>query len=138
VAVGIAVIAVGAAFSFTYYFGDYRQSHPNEGITALAWYLRSAQDTRAVYFVGLDEPPDYTTIRFLAPDARVLRWDLSSPTPPPASNGLLSILMPLDGPNAEAAQRLVSSHFPTGATSYLTNAAGRPIFQLVEISAAGR
>jgi 4-amino-4-deoxy-L-arabinose transferase-like glycosyltransferase len=133
-AAGIASIAVGAYFGFSYYFEPYREHYPNQRITALAWYIRSVQDERTVYFLDLDEPTDYATIQFLAPNAQVLRWDDKTSAPPSVARKLLAVLTPVDGPNADRDRALVHARFPSGVVSYLVNAAGRPLVQVTEIS----
>jgi Dolichyl-phosphate-mannose-protein mannosyltransferase len=129
----IACVLVGSALNLAYYFGDYRANHPNEGITALAWYVQSIQGQRTAYFVGLDEPNDYVTLVFMAPKAKVLRWNLTDQSPPPPDLPALSFLMPASGDVGQRAKALVTSRFPTGRERFLVNTVGQPIIRLWEV-----
>lgn len=123
----ITSIAIGAAIAFSHYSGPYWQNYPNQRITALARYVRSVQDQRSVVFLGLDEPTDYVTLRFMAPRAHILRWNLDRPSPPPRERAALAILTPANGPDAATAARLIDARYPRRREFFLQNAAGRRI-----------
>jgi len=131
---GLLAILVGGGFGFAAYFGPYRANHPNVGVTALAWYLRSVQGTRDIYFIGLGEPVDYVTLEFMAPDAHVRRWEIDQRLPPPPDHAEVTVLMPIDGPNATPAAARALEAYPSGRESFLDDAAGKPVIRVWDVT----
>ena len=131
---GILSVCIGAALGFGYYFGDYWRTAPSGRITALARYVQSAQDRSTFYFVGLDEPTDYATFRFLAPRAEILRWDPDQSLPPSGHHQAKAFLMPMppDLASSGAAEH-VSSRYPEHEEKFLTDAGGAAVVRVWEV-----
>lgn len=128
----IACVVLGAVLGFSYYFGPYRMSAPNQEVTLLTRLAHDEQGQRVVYFVGVDLPPHFETIRFFAPDATVVSWRLGTPTPPRMTTALTAyaFAMPYAGGRAAQAEAQVRSQFPVGHEVILRNLAGSPLFRV--------